>query len=466
VTLDNQLRHIYRILSSNKFGPTMSAIDFLTQMASVPKSPAADILYRLVVSSFSAWPQLLSQKGAMREKEIQKAAKARKVNGGPTLRTMAVKFLLAILQYGSVTTKESLLGNRLLMSPFIKFLPLDTNETVLAVLDCLRTRVLSDRRISRPVKTTFFSNEQTLLRIASLLSREYEDGSKVADEINRFLLEACTRADNGVCFEDRGWYPRLDAHSQETDWQLYNNILYRFITQLRPLENQYLRHLVLRILEKCPELRQPYFARIQNPVEPNLSLSFIDTLNFWLEILQLPLPQNMSNVSSLPDKPPQLGVVLDNIRPEIFTKQYLIKGLTNSSPLVRYTTCQLILTILQRLKELTQLYRSAGDLWRTEVTMMIINVAKHLPDSSNILTLHSTNASHRLITLCSIKVLSLYSELLSGYSDKQRFDPKPLTIASEKAWDLESPIDFIDGINLLKIVNKQSGLNWWARQGA
>jgi hypothetical protein len=440
----------------------MSAIDFLTQMASVPRSPAPDMLYRLVVARFNAWPLLLSKKGSIREKEIRKWAKVRKVDGGPTLRALAVKFLLAILHYGSTATKENLLGNRLLMSPFIKFLPLDSNETILAVLDCLRTRVLSDRRISRPVKTSFISSEQTLLRIAILLTR---DRSNVTEEINRFILEACTRKDNGVCFEDRGWYPRADAPSQETDYQLYNNTLFRFITQIRPLENQYYRHLILRILENCAELRAPYFSKIQNPVEPNLSLSFIDTANFWLEIMQLPLPQNMLDVSSLPDEPPPIAIVLGNIMPEILTRQYLIKGLGNPSPLVRYTTCQLILVVLRRFKELRELYRSAGVRWYSQLDTMIINISRRLPDSASILTLHSTSASHRLIALCSIKVLSLYSELLSGISDQQKFDPKPLTIASENAWDLKTPIDFIDGIHLLKIVSEQSGLNWWARQG-
>ena len=160
-----------------------------------------------------------------------------------------------------------------------------------------------------------------------------------------------------------------------------------------------------------------------------------------------------------------MGVVLGNIMPEILTRQYLIKGLSDPSPLVRYTTCQLILVVLRKFKELKELYRSAGVRWYSQLDSMIISISRRLPDSANILTLHSTSATHRLIALCSIKVLSLYSEVLSAVSDKQKVDPKPLTIASENAWDLKTPIDFIDGIHLLKIVSEQSGLNWWARQG-
>src|SRR5262245_1972296 len=98
IILDHQIKTVYRVLSSGRFAPTVAALQLLTELALVPRSPAPDMLYRLVVSGFNVWPKLLSRREATREKEIINAAKRRKAEDQPNVRSCSVNFVLAILK--------------------------------------------------------------------------------------------------------------------------------------------------------------------------------------------------------------------------------------------------------------------------------------------------------------------------------------------------------------------------------
>lgn len=466
--LDQQLKNIYRILASERLGPKNAAITLLTQIASQPRSSSADMIYRLVVSGFNVWPKLLSQKGSMREKEIVQAAKIRKIDKREYSRTKAIELLLALLRNGSLATKESLLGNRLLTAPLIKFLPLDPNKIVLTVLDTLMAHVLSDRKMSRPAKTGFFNTEQFLYKIASIYSRELDhahDSLNILEPLEQFLLVACTTSGNGICFEDRGWYPRPDTDLNDPDSQIHNVILLRFILQLRPLESPFERNLTLKILEVYPELRAPYLSKARNLVEPNLTFPFISAISFWQDIINLPSPIPFSASSSLPDEPPPALTIIENLLPTFVTKQYLTSALNNTSQLVRFASSQLLLTSLTKLKNLQQVFLSGGARWVTFSDLVIERIARRLPESSSIITLHSTTLEHRLLSISSIKILSLYNELLSSVDHIRRIDAKALMTPLLKDWDFTDSLEILNHVHLLQIVEDQSDLNWWSKQG-
>jgi len=466
--LDQQLKTIYRILSSERLGPKNAAITLLTQIASQPRSSSADMIYRLVVSEFNVWPKLLSQKGSMREKEIVQAAKLRKIVKREYSRTKAIELLLELLKNGSLATKESLLGNRLLTAPLIKFLPLDPNKLVLAFLETLTAHVLSDRKMSRPVKTGFFNTEQFLYKIASIHSREVDhphDSLNILDPLEQFLFAACTTSGNGICFEDRGWYPRPEADPNDPDTQIHNVILLRFILQLRPLESPFQRTLTLKILEVYAELRAPYLSKMRNLVEPNLTFSFISATGFWQDTIDLPSPIAFITPSGLPEEPPPVSTIVENLLPTFVTKQYLTSALNNNSALVRFAASQLLLASLMKLKRLQRLFLSGGARWVTFSDLVVENSARRLPDSSSIVTLHSTAFEHRLLSISSIKILSLYNELLSSVDHIRKIDAKALMTPLQKDWGFTDSLEILNHIHLLQIMEDQSDLNWWNKQG-
>ena len=461
---DQQLRTIYRTLSSGVLGVTAATIQLLTKLALVAQSSTSDMLYRMVVSGFNAWPKLLSKKGSMREKEIQRASKKQRTDQWADIRSYAVSLLVAILSNGNTTTKEYLLGNYLLISPLVKFLPLDRDSTIIDLLTCLSDHILPDKKISRSVKSAFFNTDQLLYRIISLHGRHTsQDPVDLDNVIREFLCYACTTTGNGICFEDRGWYPRLDPAAQDSDSQIHNGSLLRFLQRLQPLENDFHRSLTLEVLKKCAELRAPYFSKLLNPTQPSLTFSFISEVNFLIEIINLPLPKEITFSPSLPDEPPPTAVVLANLLPTILTKQYLTNAVGHQSALVRHSICLLILTILNKVRELKSIIGSKELAWQIQLDSILESISRRLPEPSSILTLYSKSADYSLTATCSIKVLLLYSELLSSITSTRKVDAKSIVLAFQKEWSFMTPIDILDKMYLLRFIHEHSEIIWWSR---
>ena len=191
--VDQQIKAVYRILSSDKMQQVISTIQLLTQLVKSGGPPIADMLYRLVVSDFNAWPKLLSRKGSMREKEILQAAKTRKLSHYAGPRPEAIEFIIAIIEAASSTIKAGLVTNRLLTSPILKFLPLDAITTVCNLVRCLHTHILLDKSLPRKAKSAIFNTENLLFRVTSLYGQD--DGSP-GDQLStedRVLFESVAR---------------------------------------------------------------------------------------------------------------------------------------------------------------------------------------------------------------------------------------------------------------------------------
>jgi nucleolar pre-ribosomal-associated protein 1 len=67
------------------------------------------------------------------------------------------------------------------------------------------------------------------------------------------LLAITTRPGTGICFRDRGWYPREDP-DDEKGGKIYNKILANVLKTLKVNEDSRQQELARRILEACPEL--------------------------------------------------------------------------------------------------------------------------------------------------------------------------------------------------------------------
>ena len=96
-----------------------------------------------------------------------------------------------------------------------------------------------------------------------------DDDQVPADLIHHFLLAICTQPGIGVCFRDRGWYPREtddDERTTETDagdayprsGRVYNKILGNLLRTLRANDDARQQELTHRILSACPELVARY----------------------------------------------------------------------------------------------------------------------------------------------------------------------------------------------------------------
>lgn len=97
---------------------------------------------------------------------------------------------------------------------------------------------------------------------------ENDDPEQIpADLAHHFLLAICTRPGVGVCFKDRGWYPReaedelaieKDEEHQSKPGRLHNRLLANVVKSLKANEDLRQQELVLKILSACPELVAGY----------------------------------------------------------------------------------------------------------------------------------------------------------------------------------------------------------------
>jgi nucleolar pre-ribosomal-associated protein 1 len=109
------------------------------------------------------------------------------------------------------------------------------------------------------------------LQIVKLYERSSPEGSEgdqvPANVAHHFLLAICTRPGTGVCFKERGWYPReADDDSKVDDGdeivtkagRIHNKILANVLKGLKVNEDSRQQELALKILSACPELVSRY----------------------------------------------------------------------------------------------------------------------------------------------------------------------------------------------------------------
>jgi nucleolar pre-ribosomal-associated protein 1 len=228
-----------------------------------------------------------------------------------------------------------------------------------------------------------------LLKIYERAKPEDDDPEHVpADLAHHFLLAICTRPGIGICFKDRGWYPRKletesapddeENRSRDKGGKIYNKILANILKTLKVNEDPRQQELALKIMAACPELvarwdliiktslfwprPSSFWSAAGLTLEPRLSAKWIANISFFGSVLSLPIP---TESFLIPDNrvlyhptPPPLSVVLENILPSVNTKAHLSKGLLQSSGLVQHCTAQALCKCLTKYARVTEVFRS------------------------------------------------------------------------------------------------------------
>ncbi|KAJ7175823.1 ribosome 60S biogenesis N-terminal-domain-containing protein [Mycena filopes] len=209
------------------------------------------------------------------------------------------------------------------------------------VLEICWAGIWLDPKIKRTLKIGLFSEitccagrvfdpvDVRLLKIYDRANTEDEDPEHVpADLAHHFLLAICTRPGVGICFKDRGWYPRKsetdgvpaddDIPSRERGGKIYNKILANILKTLKVNEDLRQQELALKIMAACPELVAGFWSAAGLTLEPRLSSKWIaNSRILWNRSLP---PRSRPRHSFSPTSsvlyhptPPPLSIVLENI---------------------------------------------------------------------------------------------------------------------------------------------------------
>ncbi|KAJ6613338.1 ribosome 60S biogenesis N-terminal-domain-containing protein [Mycena sp. CBHHK59/15] len=295
----------------------------------------------------------------------------------PDIRTLYMFFCLSFVDPESPTQLKTMFLEQHKDAFFSIFrgLAQDSLLVIRKVLEICWTGIWSDPKIKRTLKIGLFSEITVaqLIKIYDRVSPEDDDPEHVpADLVHHFLLAICTRPGVGICFKDRGWYPRKsetdivpddeDLRTHNKGGKIYNKILANILKTLKVNEDLRQQELALKIMAACPELVASYWSAAGLTLEPRLSSKWIANISFFGTVLSLPVPTDsflISDNSALyHPTPPPLSAVLENILPSVNTKAHLSKGLLQSSGLVQHCTALALCKCLAKYQRVSQVFRS------------------------------------------------------------------------------------------------------------
>ncbi|TFK33679.1 ribosome 60S biogenesis N-terminal-domain-containing protein [Crucibulum laeve] len=294
----------------------------------------------------------------------------------PDIRTLYILLILSFVDFDSTTqTKTAFLEqHRDAFLAIFKGLIQDHYSVIRKILEVCWAGIWSDQKVKRTLKIGLF-NETTIAHLMKLYDRvaseDDEDDHIPADLVHHFLLAICTRSGTGICFKDRGWYPRetdTDDRAPKNDdavsgrgGKIYNKILANVLKTLKVNEDSRQQELALKIISACPELVAGYWSGAALTLEPRLSSKWIANISFFGAILSLPIPTSsffLPNSALYQPTPPPLSTILENILPTVNTKAHFSKGLQSSSGLVQHCSALALAKCLNKYTQVASLFRT------------------------------------------------------------------------------------------------------------
>lgn len=301
-----------------------------------------------------------------------------------------------------------------------------------------------------------------------------------ADIVHHFLLAICTHPGQGICFRDRGWYPRqtdedgvadqdgLDGPRQKGTHtgKIYNKILANVLRTLKVNEDPRQQELALKITAACPELVAGwvfhqswchrkvtdvdirYWSAASLTLEPRLSSKWIANISFAGQIISQAIPVHsfllLGSDELYNPTPPALTVIMGNLFPSVGTKVLFTKGLqATSTAIVQHCTALALAKCLRKLAEVVRVFKMVETAleedeedgqWSRHRREIEKEARRRVPEfqvivafSQQFLT-SSNTTKHALLSESSQRLLWLYQECLPDVVAEARFEVGKLVL--------------------------------------
>ncbi|KAI6780447.1 uncharacterized protein J7T54_007296 [Emericellopsis cladophorae] len=416
-----------------------------------------------------------------------------------SVRTNAVKFLLACLKYLHSDGRKELMTQRELISHLTYTIRNDPPYLILDILNTLQNYVLSDDNISREAKLRNF-NTKTLWRILALYSYgtnaiPQEERAAVADKAHAFLVYVCTSPGAGVLYPSTGLYPRpLDDESSNTrksklvnlegaiaedryskDVPVYNYVLSEFTQKLRPWSSRKHSELLITIFNAAPELIADFFLSNRDfSFAPKLSMTWIGYAACLFDTMQIPIPDHFGDRSKYSAAPPPVSILLANIIPLPIDRKALIKCLEPGSNLTSFFATRILVLALEKLEKVLSMLqgatRTSDALWVESSKKLIDAFCQRIPDMKEIVRMYrSVPAENLLHKTLGSRLLRLYYEVVPRVALAANFDVSPLLVDilgkldHEEATADAKAFAVMELENLVSIASHSPGMRWFNR---
>ena len=332
-------------------------------------------------------------------------------------------------------------------------------------------------------------------------------------------MAICTRPGVGICFHDRGWYPReidtdqrglsgIEEHAEDNSHQrggkIYNKIIANIIKTLKVNEDPRQQELALKLLTACPELVAGYWQAVGLALEPRLSSKWLANIAFFGAVVSLPVPtasfflteSGSGSGSIYQPSPPPLATIVENIIPTTQIKSHLSRGLQASSPLVQHASALALAKCLSKYQSIVQAFQGVQSaleeddeegLWARRRREVEREVRKRLPEFQVIVGFSqrtnegtspptgqvSPNPTRTsLLSESAHRLLWLYHRLLPSVVAEARFDAGKLLQAIEDmlaqgvAVGSAAGIDTLRQLHVLRLLKESEHFTWSGKLGA
>ena len=355
-----------RGLSHNKDFVVSPCIRLLVEVCNANDGRYVDVLHqRREVWFFT----LQQQFGWLKESDGREAEEDAQ---RPSVRSHAIRFLLALLRYSSPQQKSSLLAERSLITALFRGLPRTPASVAVELFRGLNAHYAQEKRILPSEKVKVWSL-WTLKQISCWYDRglHIDAGSLAAEAAHQLLTVVCSTPTCGLLREqwdlptlhvadtpDTILVPRLTASDNVASPQ-HIRISVRRVQSTKPLimfvqsleihKNPLEADLLVQILRTCPSLVHEWFSKAE-PIPlaaKNFHLNIVH-LDFLAAVIDIPIDE-----VTLIDLTPE--ALSDCVLPPAFTQKALMSMLTGKKSLIVFNVIQMLSSALQKLQEVVDL---------------------------------------------------------------------------------------------------------------
>ncbi|KAF7528581.1 hypothetical protein G7054_g10117 [Neopestalotiopsis clavispora] len=419
----------------------------------------------------------------------------------PSVRTNAVRVLLASLKYLHAEAKRDLLSQKDVVAALMRGIKEDPPYLVFDILSTLRSSVVLDQKLSKDAKIRIL-NSQSLIRIASLYTYHHaqapgDDKQSVEDAAHDFLLAACTTTTAGILRAQRGYYPdgidpesRTNTENDENDddglenvpWMdkftdevpVRNLLLAEFIQTLKPWSSLKQNELLVAIFRACPELVANYFANKRSfSFDPKLSATWIGYSTLLFNTILSEVPAYFGHSKKFARTPPPTAVVLGNILPLPLDLKAITKCLVHKSKLISFFAVRLLVVALEKLSKVLDMYNKAAgastNLWHQASRRLIDEFCQRVPSLKDVIGTYCGISDDDILQRdAASRLLVLYHEIIPQAALAAKYDFSAMLSAAIKRVDAvesdtEAPMRTIELENLFTTARYSPGMKWFAK---
>lgn len=410
--INNHTKIIYRCINSFKPSLNNPVMKLLVNAIKFDLSMANE-LYNNLDLTLPAFPKLLvptkmdSTDSSRRSRERERVS----------LRANFLNFWLVWLaNLPSMIRKDLMMKNYKITNNIWKHMDeIDSIELLGEIFTFLNEKVLLEYNFKKLTKC-FIMNENFFIKTQPIFLRVLNLTTHPFIELFKTFLSTVLDSKHGLIYPNEKLWERHNSathHELELNNQTFkinNKSIYSLLTSLKPWESNNQMEYTMRILNSCSELVPIYLHwLVQNGGgyhDPSLTAWWISRTLLYSNIIQLPLPSQIKNLTKNISQDVKLDnkIIAETICLAPLTKSSLLKSLETNKLLITQFALQLILQMCIKL----DVFLSSNVIGnKQELIELVFNA---LPDISSIIQVYNKSNDSKLINVTCLNIIQHYNE--------------------------------------------------------